>query len=166
MSGEIGCDECNGTIEIGTIPGSDPVGRWCVYDLSPLLSDEADRGNDLLMPGTPGRRAKPRRFDVTRYLLPIVFTGWVDELGDPVAREDVPAQLVATMVEFQTALGIGPARPAPSGDGTFPAEWTLPDGSVWTTDLHVLRLRNRQTAWGIWDGDVELSLPVPWTVGS
>jgi hypothetical protein len=168
MSGLIqNCDDCNGTIEINEVPGSDPFGRWCIYDLAPLLTDEADRGTDLLMPTAQGRRPKPRRFDVTRYLLPIVFTGWVDDAGDPLGRGDAPAQLVATIDAFQTALGIGPARgPALSIDGTVPAVWDKPNGAQWTTDLHVLRLRNRQTAWGIWDGDLELSLPMTWTVGS
>src|SRR5690606_9859504 len=115
------------------------------------------------MPMVPGRRPKPRRYDTTRFLLPIVFTGWTDDMGAPVAREDAPAELVSTMTWFQTQLGIGTARPAPTGDGTVPAVWTLPDGQSYATDLHVLRLRQRQTAWGLWDGDLEASLPIPWS---
>lgn len=167
MSGQIqGCDDCHGTIEIAGVPGSDPDGRWCIYDLSPLLTDEEVRGNDRIMPLVPGRRPKPRRYDTTRYLLPIVFTGWTDDLGQPVARADAPGRLVSTMAEFQMALGIGPNRAAPTGDGTVTASWVLPDGQEWTTDLHVLRLRARRTAWGLWDGDLELSLPLPWQAAS
>lgn len=165
MSGElIGCDDCHGTIEIAGVPGSDPAGRWCMYDLSPLLSDEAVRGSDRLMPGAEGRRPKRRRYDVTKRLLPVVFTGFVDDTGMPVGRDDAPAQLELTLLGFQQSLNVGPFRVPQTGDGTLAVEWTLNSGATLATDVHVVNLRERRTGWGIWDGDVELSMPLPWAL--
>ena len=163
MSGRIACDESAGTLTISGVDLSDPVGRWCCYDLMPLLTDIAQRGTDLLIPGAAGRRPKRRRLDVTRYLLPMIFTGWVDDLGDDVDRDQAVAQLQSTLVEF-TGDVVG--TPTPPGDGTRPAVFTLANGDQWTTDLHVLMLRRRETAWGIWDGDLEISLPLEWETGS
>lgn len=164
MSGLINCDGCGGTLTISNVSLNDTNGRWCAYDLGVLLTDKADRGTDLLMPGAAGRRPKRRRYDPTRYLLPIVFTGYVDENGD-VTTGDVQAQLVKTMRTFMAGV-LGDPSPSGSGNGTRPAVYTLDDGTKWSGDIHTLRLRRRETMRGVWDGDLEISVPLEWSISS
>lgn len=162
MDGFIQVRACGGELTVSGVSLSDVAGRWFSYDLLKLFSDWSDRGQDLVMPGVPGRRAKPRRFDATRFLLPIVFSGWVDSSGDVVPWDDRPAQLAATMETFITGV-VGDPTPG-VGDGTRPATYVDDNGSVWSARMHVVRLRRRQTWWGGWDGDLEVVVPVEWQI--
>ncbi len=128
--------------------------RWCVYDLTDFY-EEAQRGNDTEISGYDGVYA--RRFAATRYLLPLIITGWVDDDGDPV---DTPmAQLGTNITALKTAV-VGPD--GVTGERTV--VFSPSQGGTWTTTAQVLDIRKDNIAKGLWVGNLELILTRPWTV--
>lgn len=107
---------------------------WEAYDLSELYSPPAQRGENRVMPGTPGTIAYAPRVTQTRFSLPFLVNGHWDENDDYVSPANVWAQL-ADNWEF---LMDGVLLPTGSGGGTRTVVWTAPNGDTITSECQVL----------------------------
>lgn len=156
--GELDCDHETGTITFGGTPGTDPIGRWCMYDLSDLWSDQQYRGEDTVIPGVAGVDENDRRFNSTRYLLPIAFTGWINSAGVYVGQVGMVRRCYEALQAWRDLFL--------PGEGTAAAiaiSYTDPVGQIMTTTGHLGDLRKGSFDDGIWDGDVELTITRPWS---
>jgi hypothetical protein len=132
--------------------------RWCVTNLTDLW-EQAQRGDDTEIAGYDGVIPFARRFAVTRYLLPLTISGWVDENGDLVDTGQM-AQLRANITDFKAAF-VGPG----AGDGgEREIVYLTSDGETWTSDAQVTDIRKDTTTKGWWTGNLELTLLRPWVV--
>lgn len=156
--GELNCDTETGELDLGGMPGSDPNGRWCMCDLSDLWSDIDYRGSDVIIPGQAAAIDNPRRFTPTRYLLPIVFTGWVNSTGDYVGQAGSVRRCYQALQVWRTVFAPGAGQV-----DAVAVTFTDPDGVEFTSLGHVSDLRKREFDGGIWEGNVELTITQPWT---
>jgi hypothetical protein len=152
--GRILCSPSTGTLKISGWLTHSPL--WCITDLSDLW-EEQQRGDDVDIAGVAGVITYARRFAPSRYLLPLIITGWVDEYGLPAANPML--QLRINVKTFKNLM-VGPVGVG----GTRPVIYTTPDAETWTSQAHVLDIRKSDISKGIWRGDLELTLTRPWTV--
>lgn len=113
---------------------------WTILDLSPLWMPPQVRGTNVTLPGTPGRRPYPLRFDQTDYDLEMVISGAVDRHGalwpDPIMG----------LYENLLYLSENVVEPMTPPLATRPAELVAPDGStLLTADVQVLSLERGTT---------------------
>lgn len=108
---------------------------WNILDLRDLWTVVAVRGQDRLIPGVSGLRAKRRRFTATPHSLPMVISGLHTQNGTAVTDPD------ARIIQFQdnldylmTNLVAEVATPT----GTRAATLTMPSGGTRTANIHVL----------------------------
>lgn len=125
--GVIDCRFCNGELEINGISMHTPA--WCVTDCIELWLPNAVRGQNVIIPGASGRRAYQMRRDESNYSLPMVITGYVDDLGD---RYPDPWDGLQANIAFLYANIVDAAIAA-----TLPATLTMPDLSVRTANVQV-----------------------------
>lgn len=161
--GALNCQEVDGRILIsGVALTGDDDHRWCVYQ-PPFGTDEDDRWIPGPMPGADGARSFPAFFAPTRYLVPLLITGHVDQHGDPIPADEAHAAMQQHRDHLRSLI-VG--RPTPPGDGTRPITFITPYGDTWTSAVVVHRFRQRTVLLGIWDGEIELTLMRPWTIGA
>lgn len=121
------------------------------------------RGSDVIMPGSPGVRAKRRRETATRFSLPMSVCGEVDNVGIPYA--DPWVGLEENINDLRSLVLNQPG----SGDGTRNMVLTMPSGSQRSRRIHVLGFDRGATGegtnnitggWGvIMLGTLEISVP-------
>lgn len=104
---------------------------WCVN--LEVLYNEEHRGADLLVPGTAGVVANPRRLTVVRHILQLVIDGHYNSDGD--LQADAHAQARTNIAEIKAGTA-----PVSTGDGTRLVTWTRPSDAV-TASCHVGPLR-------------------------
>lgn len=85
---------------------------WCVLDVSPLWGPAAQRGQNLLIPGRPGKIGMPRRRDETGFSLPMLIDCTVDRTGAPWAS--IPVGLAGNLAYLESNV----SGPVSTGDGT------------------------------------------------
>lgn len=127
--------DCMGGLTIGGVDMINDFGAWCVLDLTPLWENADVRGENVLVPGSAGVIANPKRRTITDVPLDFVLCGKVDRLGADQADQwqglDTNLRYLRTNVVDPTGVG----------DGTRPAVLTSPDGgSSYTGDVHVMDL--------------------------
>lgn len=106
---------------------------WITNLTAAMLSDSEVRGEDRLLPGTTGVRARKRRRTVTVKQFEMVIKGDVDNNG---ATNANPHTGLVTNTEFlKSNLGLA----ASSTDGTVTAIWHRPDTTTKTAAVHVVR---------------------------
>lgn len=126
--GVIECRDCNGELTINNVSMHTPA--WCVLDLAQLWMPNAVRGQNVIIPGAAGQRAYRIRRDQARYSLPMVITGYVDDLGDRYAD---PWIGFVINLDFLRANVIDPPVAA-----TQVAELIMPDGSLRVENIQVV----------------------------
>lgn len=134
--------DIEGTLTIDSIDMENQYGAWGICGdaqgrggLVHLWAGFAVRGEDRLIPLTPGVIAYPRRMTVTRHDLRLLVVGDVDgETGDPFLDPIVGLQ---TNIEY---LRDNVIEPVVSATGTREAELTMPDLTVRVANIHVLGL--------------------------
>lgn len=126
-------DTCQGTVEID---GFD-MHRLAVelFDLSELYGQPALRGDNRLMPGTPGTIAYAPRITQTRFSLPLLVNGHWDLNDDYVAAADIWDQLAENIADLMA----GVLLPTGSGGGTRTLVWTVPSVGTVTSEVQVLQ---------------------------
>jgi hypothetical protein len=152
MTTEILCDAPpSGSLEINGVPLHTPA--WTVIDVTRLWMGADIRGQDRILPTTPGVIPYRRRMTVTRYSLPMVIIGHVDMSGTP--NTDIWEGLEYN-IDFLRAWIVDPTN---AGDGTLPASLTMPSGLVRTADVHVLGLNLGIVSRARMRATLEISLP-------
>jgi hypothetical protein len=108
---------------------------WNVLDVRGLWVTVAVRGQDRLVPGVSGLRAKRRRITATTHSLPMVISGLHTpggtDITDPVARL---AQFQDNLDYLMDNVVDEVATPA----GTRSAVLSMPSGGTRTANIHVL----------------------------
>lgn len=117
-------------LKVNGIPLATPA--WRVDDLSPLMSENALRGDDRIIPGAAGVRAKRRRRTVTVLSFGLHVFGLYDQ--DGAIQADARQGLINNIAYLKANLGAASAI----GNGTVTAEWHQPSGAVKTASVHVL----------------------------
>lgn len=126
---------------------------WTVVDVTQLWMGAEIRGQDRLLPTTPGVIPYRRRMTVTRFSLPMVIVGHVDQYNTPYAD---PWEGLEDNIDFLRAWVVDPTN---VGDGTVPAELTMPSGSTRTADVHVLALTLGEVSRARLRATLEISIP-------
>ncbi len=123
---------CTGRINVAAtqIFGSLTIGGMLMHRLAFAVTDVTDlwlgpdvRGEDLMIPGRPGRIAFPRRADVTERQLPMVIDGRFDVSGNEFAGNEFEGLL--QNIEYLRANVVDPTG---VGDGTRAISLTRPGG--------------------------------------
>jgi len=141
----------SGSLEINGVSLHTPA--WTVIDVTTLWMGADIRGQDRLLPTTPGVIPYRRRMTVTKYSLPMVIIGHVDMTGAP--NTDIWEGLEYN-IDFLRAWVVDPTN---VGDGTVPASLTMPSGTVRTADVHVLGLNLGIVTRARMRATLEISLP-------
>jgi hypothetical protein len=117
-----------------------------------VLYNTEHRGADILLPGTAGVIANPRRLTVVKHILQLVFNGNYDSDGN--LEADPHLQVRLNVAEVAAV-----AAPVSSGDGTRLVTWTRPEGAV-SADCHVgpLRIGERVSS-SVLRATLDLSVP-------
>ena len=152
MSTGIICDAPpSGALEINGVSMHTPA--WTVIDTTVLWMGADVRGQDRILPTTPGVIPYRRRMTVTRHSLPMVIVGYVDDAG--VAYPD-PMEGLETNIDYLRGWIVDPTN---AGDGTLPATLTMPSGAVRTADIHVLGLTLGQVSRARLRATLDISIP-------
>lgn len=152
MSGGILCPAPpTGALEINGV--SMHTYAWTVVDVTPLWMGAEIRGQDRLLPTTPGVIPYRRRMTVTRHSLPMVIVGYVDQYDTPYSD---PWEGLETNIDFLRAWVVDPTN---VGDGTVSASLTMPSGGVRTADIHVLGLMLGEVSKARIRATLEISIP-------
>lgn len=141
----------SGSLEINGV--SMHTYAWTVIDVTTLWMGADIRGQDRLLPTTPGVIPYRRRMTVTRYSLPMVIVGYVDQYNVPYAD---PWEGLETNIDFLRAWVVDPTN---VGDGTVQADLTMPSGTVRSADVHVLGLALGQVSRARMRATLEISVP-------
>lgn len=153
--GQYGID---GILTINSVPLNCPA--WDIPLLMPLLYEHSIRGDNLVLPGAPGRRSYPRRLDQADHTLHLTINGWVDHTG-------------TAYTALQTNQGIGMAAnldylwdnvfaPVTTGRGTYPATWVLADAvTTVVADVQVSPLRRVGDDFNVFEQDFTFTLTIP-----
>jgi hypothetical protein len=110
---------------------------WNVLDVRDLWTVVAVRGQDRLVPGVSGLRAKRRRITATTHSLPMVISGLHTPAGIEVTDPD------ARIIQFQDNLDYlmtNVVAPVATTAGTRAASLTMPSGGTRTANIHVLSI--------------------------
>lgn len=150
----LNCGDCHGTFQAGGVSTTDPVGRWCAYDLRPLRSGQNNRGADTFLPHVAAIIGNERRFAPTPIRLPFAIDGWVDDGGLEIGREGAEDRITTYYREARDLYV--------ASNITF--VFTQPSGAIWTSVGHIEDLILDEEDAGIWDGDLELLLLQPWEI--
>lgn len=155
---------CTGRINVAAtqIFGSLTIGGVLMHRLAFAVTDVTDlwlgpdvRGEDLMIPGRPGRIAFPRRADVTERQLPMVIDGRFDVSGNEFAGNEFEGLL--QNIEYLRANVVDPTG---VGDGTRAISLTRPGGgSPLTGTAHILNLENGGKKGSLWAAMLTLSFP-------
>ena len=146
-----------GNLSIGGVALINSFGAWELTGdtLAQLWLPADQRGDDVVIPGASGVKARPRRDTATKRSLQMVIYGDVDRLGA------TPANYVTglrTNVEYLRANVVAP----PGGSsGTRSAVLTLPDATTLTEDVHVTGMQlGDMRLDGLWaKAVIEISIP-------
>ena len=141
----------SGALEINGIPMH--TFAWTVVDTTSLWMGADIRGQDRLLPTTPGVIAYRRRMTVTRHSLPMVIIGYVDYTGTPYSD---PMEGLEANVDYLRSWVVDPTN---LGDGTLPASLTMPSGAVRNADIHVLGLSLGQVSRARLRATLDISIP-------
>lgn len=155
---------CTGRINVAAtqIFGSLTIGGVLMHRLAFAVTDVTDlwlgpdvRGEDLMIPGRPGRIAFPRRADVTEREVPMVIDGRFDVSGAEFAGNEFEGLL--QNIEYLRANVVDPTG---VGDGTRAISLTRPGGgSPLTGTAHILNLENGGKKGSLWAAMLTLSFP-------
>lgn len=150
------CTDCSG--EFSFTGADDPFPftmhrlAWCLTDLSSLWEMPNQRGQNIIIPGLEGRRARLRRADETDYALPFVVSGIVDLDGAP--TDDEEEGLRDNLLYLRSTVL------DPTGDETRPAQLVSPDGlTTLTADVQIMPLVRRAKYAGLWLGTLHIVIP-------
>lgn len=105
---------------------------WNVLDCTPLWLYVETRGQNIVLPGTSGTYAYPRRVHEARHSLQMAITGFVDSSGVP------NADPWAGLQENIDYLRDNVAEPPTPPTSTVSASLVMPDGSTRTADIQVV----------------------------
>jgi hypothetical protein len=154
--GELNVDTRLGTLTVNSLLLHQP---WVTISNPVALLELAElRGADRLVPHDPGVLARRRRRTASRRDLPIVVTGWCDQLGAKVDASQRYQQLIDNVEALETGLAIG--EDAPAGEtGTVTAVWTRPDASTRSGPVHVLSPMRWELHGFVVVGVLTLSIP-------
>lgn len=147
-AGPIEDDAPFGTLTIEDVSLNTPA--WTLPDLSPLWATPTLRGSNRLIPGLAGRKAYKRRLDETTHTLPILITGFCDQIGTPYDDLGISfSQGLESNIRFlQTAFGLDDPSAIASGDSTLTATFVLPSGDARIAPVQVLALSGQlQPGW-------------------
>jgi len=123
---------CHGTLTIDGISMNRPA--WAVLNNWVFWQPAGLRGEDNIIPGTPGVLPNRRRKTVTTHTLELLIIGTCDEDGDAVPRSEWTTQLARNSEWLDEFVFTPPV----TLEGTRTAVLTLPDGSTRTGEIHVL----------------------------
>lgn len=105
---------------------------WRILNLDDEMSSDSDvRGQDRLIPGSAGVRAKKRRRAVTVKQFEMWIGGAYDQTG--AAYSDRRMGLITNVEYLKANLGLGYA----TGDGTVTATWHRYDTTTKAAAVHV-----------------------------
>lgn len=125
---------CTGRLTVNSVDLWGPA--WVAPSLTRLWFDFEERGESVLLPGAPGRRSNPTRYDEVEVLLPFFLNGVEDHLGAPYASA---WQGLADNLDY---LYTNVFAPVTTGRGTVAASLESPDGlSTKTADVRMLPLQ-------------------------
>lgn len=141
----------SGALEINGISMHTPA--WTVVDLTMLWMGAEIRGGDRLLPTVPGVIPYRRRMTVTQHSLPMVIVGYVDESGTPYSD---PWEGLEANIDYLRGWIVDPTN---VGDGTLPAELTMPSGVTRTADIHVVALSLGNISKAMMRATLEISIP-------
>lgn len=103
----------------------------CIMDASPLYTGPTLRGEDLLIPGVPGRKAMPRRADTTVTQLRMLLDGrYNPTTGAPVANSSAGLRAIKLWMRANVT---GPT----GGDGTRTVTVNVPGGGSISGAAHL-----------------------------
>lgn len=125
-------DTCQGSVRVDGIDMHRLA--WELFDLTPLFGEPNQRGENRLLPYSPGLIAYAPRKTQTRFTLPLLICGHWDMNDDWVGE----ANLHATLAENKAYLNANVLLPTGAGGGTRTFEWTAPNGDVVTSEIQVL----------------------------
>lgn len=137
------CTECTGELIFnpgGVTDGFQEVTMhtpaWCCVDLTPLWAGADTRGGNVMLPGSAGTFAYPRRKDETDYQLPLAISGVTDQTG--LLAADARTQLYTNITYLRTNV----INPPDASTATRSATLTLPDGiTVLTAEVQVVKFQ-------------------------
>jgi hypothetical protein len=138
-------------LEIASIPMS-IYGAWFITDLSSLLEDADQRGDDRVIPQVSGRAPYQRFRDATKHVLPMEIYGVNDASG--AAHANDPLGIDANSLYLNTNV----VAPTGTGDGTRSATLHLPGGNR-TASIHVLKLSLGHKGPNKLEAALEISIP-------
>lgn len=128
---------------------------WAVLNVNLLWGPADQRGEDLLIPGRPGRLPNPRRIDATKVQLRMVIDGRVDRTGAPWPQGEREG-LRRNLLFLRTNV----TDPTNVGDGTRTARLATPDRALTLTGaVTVENLRLGDRVGPLWKALLELSIP-------
>lgn len=139
-----------------TIAGIDLCTTWVrVLNLVDLWLPADQRGSDVVIPGSSGVKARPRRDTVTRRSLRLQIDGGVTYTG--ATTGDAFERLAINIDYIRSAI----VAPPGGSSGTRSAVLTMPDGTTRTEDVHVTGFELGKYAedarWAL--GVLQLSIP-------
>ncbi len=106
---------------------------WNIIDVRPLCVPQALRGNDVVIPGTLGQRAYPRRIDAANHSLPLYFTGDCNAGGTAYADRTVGHH--TNMGTLLGTLLVPPAGATLAGTITLPGTLGTIQAAVHVNEL-------------------------------
>ncbi len=121
-----------GSLSIGGVDMMTPA--WVMLDLFPLWTGADVRGGDREIPGTSGFKPFRRRQTATKFALPMIITGYVDQFDVPFTNPWVG--LESNLDYLRTNV----VDPPNSNPGTKPSVLTMPSGATRSANIHVERL--------------------------
>lgn len=148
-SGELAASTCHGSLTLNGLPMNTLA--WASLNNFVLWPSPARRGENLLIPGAPGRIAFPKRKDETTVTLECLVIGDCDQSGTPHA--DKSAGLATNWMTVYTALDS-------MLDSNVGASLTLPNAVTLTGTVQVIEITPSSTEMeGALNFTVDLILP-------
>jgi len=140
---------------VNGVPLATPAYR--IDSLAPLHQGRDLRGEDRLIPGAVGVRARRRRATVTVLTFGLHVYGIFDK--DGVAYADARQGLDDNTAYLNANLGAGSA----TGDGTVPVIWHQPNATELSVNAHVLGPHDPEKMSPTWlHFMLDLSVPSGW----